>query len=404
MRPHVQSLRLFLAVLLIVLGGAVPATAAGSGGAHCLIALAEYTKSSVGPFYFGGEGQDTQFSIVEIPHYGCESMPPAGYSAVDDTAVNGNDFALPPGEVNPRGDATVPVPLLNDSLTEPAIEVADILVVADVAVAQPARVPLYVVDADGADRVTLFKTTAMQAEGRSQVWIPVFRAGPAAGLITVGYSISPDSATAGLDYEAPSEGTLSFAAGVRMQFIEFTIKEDALAESNESLQVTLLAGTGYELEPSASLVLTILDNEESIPPESKFHHPKQGWTYKRSDYRIREMHVFARDEGGAEVAEVQMALRKKKTDGSCRWWNEQTGTWDPGACSELRWMTMSFLSPYSDTWPELYDEDFPGLSPSIGTAVRNYTAWSRAIDGAGNVEALPFVKGRNWNTFEVKRG
>jgi hypothetical protein len=41
------------------------------------------------------------------------------------------------------------------------------------------------------------------------------------------------------------------------------------------------------------------------------------------------------------------------------------------------------------------------LAPSVGTRTRNYTAFARAIDGAGNIESLLQPK-RNRNTFEVK--
>jgi hypothetical protein len=51
------------------------------------------------------------------------------------------------------------------------------------------------------------------------------------------------------------------------------------------------------------------------------------------------------------------------------------------------------------------------LSPSVGTRIRNYTAWCRATDAAGNVQTT-FVHDRsatnakgdgNWSTFEVNK-
>jgi hypothetical protein len=42
------------------------------------------------------------------------------------------------------------------------------------------------------------------------------------------------------------------------------------------------------------------------------------------------------------------------------------------------------------------------LKPSVKTKIKNYTAFSRAIDGAGNVEK-DFTKKRNANTFEIRR-
>lgn len=42
------------------------------------------------------------------------------------------------------------------------------------------------------------------------------------------------------------------------------------------------------------------------------------------------------------------------------------------------------------------------LKSSVRTKILNYTAFSRAIDGAENVEA-DFNEKRNANTFEIKR-
>jgi hypothetical protein len=38
----------------------------------------------------------------------------------------------------------------------------------------------------------------------------------------------------------------------------------------------------------------------------------------------------------------------------------------------------------------------------VGSKIKDYTAFSRAIDGAGNVEK-EFTKKRNANTFEIRR-
>jgi hypothetical protein len=394
----------FVAALSLV-GSTVPAGAS----AHCLVTLAEYIPSSLGPLYFGSEGVETQFSIVQVPQQDCYATPQANYHADNGTATNGSDFLLPDGETSVEGEVTVLVPLTddNEALAESAVETATVVLGANVTVARPSSVPLHISDADGADRVTLFASSVAQVENEMSARIPVFRAGSAAAPISVGYTITPGTATAGADYQAPTEGTLSFPAGVRLQFIEFDVLDDSappFESPEETIQISITPPPGLIVEEPSTMTFSILDDDQDqIRPATKFHHPRQGWTYKRSDYRIREMHVFAKDEGLSGIAIVEMALRKKKTDGSCSWWDDQTRRWEPGSCTDQHWVTMEFLGPWTPTWPELYEEDFPRLTPSMGTAIRNYTAWSRATDRAGNVEALPFVKGRNWNTFEVKR-
>jgi hypothetical protein len=296
------------------------------------------------------------------------------------------------------------VQLTNDVVAEP-IEFFDVFLVAAKSpwVMSPRRAPVYVLDDDGTTPRASFRPLpdASQSESKTLVQIPVFLAGLVSDPVTVSWSVAPGTASAD-DYALPPSTTVTFTASDRMEVVEFTLVDDSVGEGNETLQVNLEAGPDYALDSPSTLTLTIVDNEESIAPETKFHHPRDGWRYSRGDYRIREMHAFARDRPVADdVAKVEMALRKKKTDGSCRWWNDQTRRWDPGNCTDKHWVTMSFLGPYSPTWPLLYEEDFPRLSPSIGTTVRNYTAWSRATDGAGNVETT-FTKGRNFNTFEVR--
>ena len=55
-----------------------------------------------------------------------------------------------------------------------------------------------------------------------------------------------------------------------------------------------------------------------------------------------------------------------------------------------------------DEFVDWYVKPMRQLKPSVKTKIKNYTAYARAIDGAGNVER-DFIKKRNENTFEIKR-
>ncbi|MGH2682111.1 MAG: Calx-beta domain-containing protein [Actinomycetota bacterium] len=248
--------------------------------------------------------------------------------------------------------------------------------------------------------------TYSRSETFPSIRIPVFRAGPAAGTTSVTYTLGApsDTATLGVDYTDASltPGTLSFGDGERVKAIPISIQNDQQTEGSEIFQVAL---TGAQAVDPKTTTVTIIDNDsDDIAPKSWFHHPRHGRTYRHGDYRLREMHVFFSDEGGSEVVSVEMALRKKRLNGSCAWW--VSGGWQGGPCSSKRWMPMKFDF-------DLYLKRFrKALAPSVGTKIRNYTAWCRATDGAGNVQTsfLHDRKGTrakgdgNWSTFEVKKG
>jgi len=141
------------------------------------------------------------------------------------------------------------------------------------------------------------------------------------------------------------------------------------------------------------VTFTITDNEESFPPSSSLHHPNQGKKYSPSKFLIREIHIFTTDEGGAGTVAAEFALRRNMKNRSCGWWTGKK--FKNGKCDAERWLKT-----------EQYETDFfyirmPELPASVGK-VKNYTAYSRAIDGAKNVEG-DFEVGRNANTFEIKK-
>ncbi|HEV8571665.1 MAG TPA: Calx-beta domain-containing protein [Actinomycetota bacterium] len=392
----------------------VPAGAARAGnGSHCFVGLSGYTQASPEPFFVGSEDVGSGFfTIVHIFQQDCTQTPRAHYRALDGTAVNGSDFTLASGWTGPlpaEGEGqTIPFPISDDG-TEEVSETATIEL--DQAegglVANPKRVPLFIVDADGATRVAFHQATVAQSEPQIQVRLPVFRAGPDDAPIAVSYTIEPGSvnpATPGDDYQATSPGVLNFAAGERVKLIQFTLVNDSVfpAEPNETIQVSLQEGTGYEVASPNPSVLSILDDEnDQDPPVTRWHHPRQDWTYSPGDYRIREVHVFGRDEGLSGIVEIDMALRKNFKDGHCSWWTPGSG-FVRGPCGPKVWVPMEDGGPGLENWPYFYVKDVPRLKPSTGTAVKNYTAWCRATDGQGNVETT-FERGRNLSTFEVAR-
>jgi hypothetical protein len=90
-----------------------------------------------------------------------------------------------------------------------------------------------------------------------------------------------------------------------------------------------------------------------------------------------------------------MALRRNLVNGKCAW-NAKKG-WQKKDCQNRTWLPTKY-----DDVGELFYYRMKQLKSSVGTKIKDYTAFSRAIDGAGNVEKQ-FTKKRNMNTFEIRR-
>jgi hypothetical protein len=270
----------------------------------------------------------------------------------------------------------------------------------------PSQARVYVVDADGATRPSLEPEAeaATHQKGESgRIRIPVFRAGPIADVSFTVTGHGSDPATHGQDFTCtPScgaAGTLSSfpEAEGRLGFVQVNIINDTDVDGKESLRVSVAGAAATDDEFTT---VTILDNDsDDDPPISRFHHPKDKLKYLRGDIRIREMHTVSHDVDIAGLDRVQIAVRQRKTSGACRWWNG--GQFVAGACGTHRWVDMRFLTEWDD-FRDLYGLRFPALTPSVDTKIRNYTAWTRGIDTAGNDESL-FERGRNYSVFEVLR-
>jgi hypothetical protein len=338
------------------------------------------------------------------------SLLTATYTTKEVSATANVDYIPVAGQTQPLNDEAHPeddpaptaqdvnVPIINDT-DEPVVESTQISlsVPAGAALSEPSSAPLYIVDDDGVTRVGLDTYPYAQSETVSGVEIPVFRAGTdVSGSTTVSYSFTPgpqNPATSGQDFQG-TPGSVTFQPNERWKLIPMTILEDGVAEPPETLQITI-QGAGV-VPTSSTATLTIVDNEEGIAPTSKLHHPRHRWRYPYNDYRLREIHVFTKDElGGSGVVAVELALRRKLLSGKCGWWNGKR--FRAGDCSEKLWRRMKVYEP-----GYFYYARMKAIGPSVGTNVMNYTAYARAIDGAGNVESLLKLR-RNRNTFEVKR-
>ena len=232
-------------------------------------------------------------------------------------------------------------------------------------------------------------------ESASTVGVAVWRAGPVTTPAEVPYELrpGPGDAASEADYAVSSPNPLVFAAGDRVEVITLSIVNDGIPESAEALEIALGEATSAEVAEPSTKVVSIADNEESAAPSSRLHHPRNGRTYSAVAYQLREIHVFTQDAGGSGVVRADLALRRTLQGGRCQWYTGKR--FRGGGCGSERWMSMQ------SSGPDLFYRHLGELQPSIGTRISSYTAYSRAMDGAGNVER-DLTRGRNQNTFEVK--
>lgn len=403
-----RSSRLALAVMV---GLALVPLADVPAGAGCADV---YPAMALGPFppdaqtttqlFNASDGAANGSFNVQWTGFSCGRHLPvsAEYSDAPGSATEGPDYQMTSGRTPDVCDvgcaqtqATISFPITIDGATEAVAELFTVVLSNPLggSIDTPSSAPFVLVDADGSTRVAFDGLKYEQLETYETLSVAVWRAGPVFAPTSVAYTVGPGSsnpATVNEDYRVTSTNPLVFNAGDRVELITLSIVNDKLGEGTETVVLDLQGAV-----PPTNKTVTILDNEESVLPTSRLHHPRHKWRYRKSDYRIREVHVFAKDDGGAGVVGAQLGLRRNMENGECQW---LTGKgWQKKDCSNREWLHMHF-QPSGDLWLHRVRQ----LKSSVGTRIKDYTAFSRAIDGAGNVEK-DFNEKRNANTFEVKR-
>jgi hypothetical protein len=428
--PSSRARRAVAALLFALLAAGLspaPGSAACAGG-HTPASLTGFAGDPRPPgvtlasrFYAAPEQEAASATITVSPGHCDGEVGRAEYATEDGTAVAGDDYAAitptwsPELCVDPHapelcagkpGRHEVPLDLLDDADPEPPLERFTFrLTQGDPGLREPSSAPVYIVDDDGAATAAFEpETTDYVVSEFGRLWVPVFRTG-AAPPGSVAYAVGPPpdglpAATFGTDVVVESEQPLpahAFAfGGGRVAFIRFRILGDQHLESDESFSVTLQPGIGYAVGAPGEVIVTIEDNDDdSVAPVTRFHHPRDGLRYRRGDYRIREFHTFYEDLGGAGIAGAQVALRRRKVDGRCAWWRGDR--FRAGPCREKVWRAMRFHPAL-----EMFSYALPSLRPTVGTPIASYRAWTRGTDHAGNVEGA-FAAGRNVSTFWIRR-
>lgn len=182
----------------------------------------------------------------------------------------------------PFGASTATVPILvSDQIVESAEQFR---IVIDSSPA-PSTQPSAVVTIANDDRVQLTAANVAGEEGNGGshlVLIPVILAEAAEIPISVNYTTTAGTATAGVDFVA-SAGELIFAAGQRTNIVEIQVNGDTIVETDENFTLDLSAGVDV-IVPASAPTITIVNDDSAVvaltlrvrpvasgPPEFEFN-------------------------------------------------------------------------------------------------------------------------------------
>ena len=186
----------------------------------------------------------------------------AATAGVDYTASSGT-LTIPAGQ----SSASIAVPILGDTQIETNEEFAVGLSSpsANAALGDAQAVAEIVDDeAPGLPRLSIDDASLTEGDSGEQVMAFNVALSAAAGSeVSVRYRTLAGSATAGSDYVAIADGTLTFAAGQLAQFINVSIPGDLLVEGDETFVVELYESSADAAIADAVGTGTIRDNDRS---------------------------------------------------------------------------------------------------------------------------------------------
>ena len=362
------------------------------------------------PYYWATEGTDGTFQIRRDSDDCNNESSRAGYAAEDGSATNTQDFTLASGETKTLEDPfhgsgpsafyqDFSFPIHSDTSSEPVVENATVKLTGyDNALAgHPARAPFYLID-NQSGAFAFAEPTYTHSEFGPKMPVPVFRGGPATTSQTIEFSVTgsgPNPAVEGENFTVVSK-SLAFEPGQRVKVIDFSIINNGEPDGNRTFTISL---AGQTTQNETEITLVDAGGDPPIKPRSRFHHPRQGWRYQRGDFRIREIHSFAFDNGGPNIEWAQFALRKKMLSGRCAWWSG--ARFRGGKCRAKRWLQMKRFGDFNGKLLYIYNIR-KRLVPTQGTRIKTYTGFTRVGNIAGARETR-FERGRNVSSFKVAR-
>ncbi len=123
--------------------------------------------------------------------------------------------------------------------------------------------PVSGVEPEMSGTIALESVELSVGERDGSVLVPIVRTGDLTGTATVQYGVTPDTATAGVDYLAQN-GTVTFAPGQARALVEIDILNDNRAEQTETFTFSIInVDSGFLAAPRTTRI-DILDDENPV--------------------------------------------------------------------------------------------------------------------------------------------
>lgn len=225
------------------------------------------------------EGAGT-VTLTALRSGGSAGAVTASYAFASGTAVSGSDFTGTNGTLTWASGDTTPktfqVQIVDDTIVENAEYFYISLGVASggAVPVTPIYATITINDNDSsppppAGSLQFSAPTLSVNEGAGSATLSVTRTGGSTGAVSVNYATSAGTATSGTDFTA-ANGTLNWATGdAAAKTITVPIIDDALVEGNETFSVTLSGVAGGALLGTATVTVTIMDNDIAAPPTNE---------------------------------------------------------------------------------------------------------------------------------------
>lgn len=200
---------------------------------------------------------------------GGAAAPLTVYFDIYGSAVNGADYAAISDQITiPAGtNSAVRVVTLLDDLIRETSETVILVLREDFAynrnTMSPQTVTLTDNDSGALPGVGFTFATSSSLESQTSVQLGVSLSASSSSTVTVGYAVTGGTAQGeGVDYRL-ADGTLTFASGQGSRNIVLEVTNDPLAESNETVVVTLHSPQGAVQDALSNHVHSILDDDAS---------------------------------------------------------------------------------------------------------------------------------------------
>ena len=197
-----------------------------------------------------------------------------GYATSNGTATAGSDYTSRSGTLSwadeDSANKTFSIPIINDSTYEgnETVNVTLRSVTGGATIGSPDTATLTIIDDESPQPGVLSLSSATYSvdEDGGSASITVTRTGGSDGAVSVGYTTSNGTATAGSDYTSRS-GTLSWTDGDSAnKTFSVPIINDSIYEGNETVSLTLSSATGgATIGSPGTATMTIVDDDP--PPQ-----------------------------------------------------------------------------------------------------------------------------------------